>query len=56
MSQKWLISASAPTFVLSKSADRILDKLAKTRGISRSQVLERLIHEESERGNKKTKW
>ena len=43
-------------FVLSKSADRILDKLAKTRGISRSQVLELLIHEESDRGNKKTPW
>lgn len=43
-------------FVLSKSADRILDKLAKTRGSSRSQVLELLIHEESDRGNKKTKW
>ncbi len=43
-------------FVLSKSADRILNKMAKTRGISRSQVLELLIREESDRGNKKTKW
>ncbi|AOB27486.1 hypothetical protein BBB44_15145 [Bordetella bronchiseptica] len=36
-------------FVLSKSADRILDKLADTRGISRSQMLELLIHEEQDR-------
>ncbi len=43
-------------FVLSKSADRTLDKLAKARGLSRSQVLELLIHDESDRGNKKEKW
>lgn len=43
-------------FVLSKSADRVLDKLAKARGLSRSQVLELLIHEESDRSNKKEKW
>lgn len=40
-------------FVLSKSADRVLDKLAKARGLSRSQVLELLIHEERDRGNEK---
>ncbi|CAG4906965.1 ribbon-helix-helix protein, CopG family [Paraburkholderia saeva] len=43
-------------FVLSKSADRVLDKLAKARGLSRSQVLELLIHDESDRSNKKEKW
>lgn len=43
-------------FVLSKSADRTLDKLAKARGLSRSQALELLIHEESDRSNKKQKW
>jgi len=43
-------------FVLSKSADRTLDKLAKARGLSRSQVLELLIHEESDRSNKKERW
>ncbi|WP_321870418.1 ribbon-helix-helix protein, CopG family [Burkholderia ubonensis] len=43
-------------FVLSKNADRVLDKLAKARGLSRSQVLELLIHEEGDRGNKKGKW
>lgn len=43
-------------FVMSTQADRSLDKLAKTRGLSRSQIVELLIHEESDRSQKKNKW
>ncbi|ARP95253.1 hypothetical protein CAL15_13175 [Bordetella genomosp. 13] len=42
-------------FVLSKSADRALDKLASARGVSRSQLLDLLIHEEKDRGQAKSK-
>lgn len=36
-------------FFISTKADKVLDKLSKIRGLSRSQILELLIHEENDR-------